>query len=159
MSAAAPSRLPINRGLLADAINLAQEANKFPGTLTPLWRIRVKGNATAPTSGNCVFYNGDTLTYANTNAPTALQFGFVYNASAGVFSLYDGTADHDLGLGNTSGMKIVFNSNTSQGLIPCVATASASRANITLVTGAAGATATDPSGTAWTLDIECYSSI
>lgn len=149
------SRYPVNRSLLAEAISL----NGNPGSYSPLWRIRVKGNATAPASGTCIFANGDTLTYANVTNPTTAQFGFVYDASAGKFSIYDGTTDHDLGLANTTGLKVVFNSNTAQGLLPTVASVSATRATVTLCTGAAGATATDPTGTAWTMDIEAYDSI
>lgn len=155
MATASSSRLPTNRTLLAEAISL----NTNVGSFTPLWRIRIKGNATAPASGTCTFADGSSLAYANTTTPTAAQFGVVYDASAGKFSIYDGTADEELGLGNTSGLRVVFNSNTNQGLIPCVASVSDTRASITLCTGAAGATATDPTGTAWTLDVEAFDSI
>jgi len=159
MSAAEPSRQPWNRGLTADAINRAEESNKYAGYITPLWHIRVKGNATTAGTGFCYFYDGTSLAMVDSTTPTGVQFGFHYASSTGVFTLTDGTSSHALGLANVTGLCLKYTPNNSQALGCSVVSASASAATITMLTGAAGATADDPTGTAWTLDIQAFNSI
>lgn len=159
MTAVNPDRLPVNRSLLANAINESRDAAFYPGLLTPKWRIRIKGNATAPASGTCILADGTQLTYVNSNAPTSAQFGVTYNATAGAFNVFDGSTGGQLGFGNITGIRVVFTPNTAQGLIPSLASISGTNIRVTLLTGAAGATATDPTSTAWTLDIEGYNNM
>lgn len=155
---ATPSRIAWNRAVAADAVELATTSAINPGPFAPVWVIRVLGNATTPSNGLCTFSDGSTLTFAASATPTTAQFG-VTNPGTGVIRLTDGTTAHALNFLDATRVCATFNSNTSQGLIPCVASSTAARLDITLCTGAAGATATDPTGTAWTLTVIGYSSL